>query len=154
MRAPEDRPSTIELIELSDLAWTIVDPDGEHEQLERAWSSALPHGWPPPADIEQLRARLTEVADALRPGAEAGLLELVAAVIVYLAGRPERRRVEQVVFGEALREAYAEEVPAEITTWLATHPSLAPHTRHHGAPAPRRHVHSRPPAAPDASGGT
>jgi hypothetical protein len=152
MRAPEDRPSTIQLIELSDLAWTIVDPDSEHEQLERVWTSALPHGWPPPADVQQLRARLTEVVDALRPGAEAGLLELVAAVIVHLAGHPERRRLEQAVIGEALRDAYAADVPAEITTWLAAHPSPAPHTRHHGAPAPRRHMHSRP-VAPDASGG-
>lgn len=152
MRAPEDRLNTIELVELSDLAWTIIAPDGEHEEHERAWTTALPHGWPPPADREELRAWVTQIADALRPAGADGLLELVAAVIVYLAAHPERRGVEQAVIGEALREAYAQDVPAEITAWLARHPSPAPRARPHGALARRRHLHSRPPAKPDTRG--
>jgi hypothetical protein len=31
MSISEDQPSVIELIELSDLAWTIINSDGEHD---------------------------------------------------------------------------------------------------------------------------
>lgn len=35
MSIPEDQPSMLELIELSDLTWTIIDPAGEHESVEQ-----------------------------------------------------------------------------------------------------------------------
>jgi hypothetical protein len=147
--APEDRPSTIDVVELSDLAWTIVDPGGEHEQLELAWSAALPRDWPPPADLGELRTRLREVTDALSPVAGRALLEVVAAAVAYLAAHPERRRVERAVIGEALREEFPEDLPPELAEWLARRAPAAPHQRGHGAATPRRHIHSRPPEPPD-----
>jgi len=146
---PEDRPSTVDIVELSDLAWTIVDPDAEHEQLEQAWTAALPHDWPPPADLQELRVRLTEAVEALRSAGQPPLLEIVSAAVIYLASHPERRRVEQAVVGEALREEYRGDLPPEIDDWLARQPVAAPRQRPHGAPAPRRHYHSRPPEAPE-----
>jgi hypothetical protein len=149
MSFSEDRSSVIELIELSDLAWTIVDPDGEHESVEQAWTAALPDDWAPAEGVEELRGRLGQVTDTATGDGDAALLEVVAAVVVYLAAHPGRRRVEQAVIGEALREEYGEDVPGEIADWLARHPSLAAHPRRHGAPAPRRHLRSRPPVAPE-----
>ena len=56
-----------ELIELSDLAWTIVNSDGEHESIERAWTAALPDDWAPAAGVEELRARLRQITDQPAP---------------------------------------------------------------------------------------
>ena len=139
-----------ELIELSDLAWTIVNSDGEHESIERAWTAALPDDWAPAAGVEELRARLSQMTDQLRSAGDAGLLEVVVAVVVYLAAHPERRRVEQTVIGEALREEYGDRVPDEVVNWLATQPSITPHPRHHGALPRQRHFHSRPPPPTEA----
>jgi hypothetical protein len=149
MSTSEDQPTVIELIELSDLAWTIINSDGEHESLERAWTEALPRDWAPAEGVDELRARLSQITDRQRGADDRALLEVISAVIVYLAARPDRRRVEQAVVGEALREEYGEEVPGEIAAWLARQPSLAAHLRPHGTEAPRRHFHSRPPAAPE-----
>lgn len=145
----EDEPSIMELIELSDLAWTIINSDGEHESIERTWTAALPDDWAPAEGIDDLRTRLSEITDLLRATGEAALLEVVSAVIVYLAAHPDRRRAEQAVIREALSEEYEEDLPEEIVAWLARRPSLAAHRRHHGAPGPRRHFHTRPPAAPN-----
>jgi len=149
MSAAEDQPSIIELIELSDLAWTIIDPDGEHESIEQAWTAALPADWAPAEGVAYLRGRMSEIAGLVRGDGDAALLEVLSAVIVYLAAHPERRRVEQAVIGEALGEEYGEEVPDEIADWLSRGPDLTAHPRHHGARQPRRHFHSRPPVASD-----
>lgn len=139
----------IELIELSNLAWTIINPDGEHESIEQAWTAALPDDWAPAEGVEELRGRMGQITDQVRGDGDAAMLEVVSAVIVYLAAHPERRRVEQAVIGEALREEYGEDMPDEIEDWLARQPSLTAHPRHHGARTPRRHFHSRPPEAPE-----
>ena len=104
MSTSEDQPSLIELIELSDLARTMINSVGEHESIEQAWTAALPDDWAPAEGVDELRARLGEIAERLRGDGDGALLEVVSAVIVYLAAHPERRRVEQAVLGEALRE--------------------------------------------------
>ena len=132
----------IELIELSALAWTIINSDGEHDSIERAWTAAQPDDWTPAEGVDELRIRLSEISDLLQAAGETALLEVVSAVIVYLAIHPDRRRVEHAVIGEALNEQYGEALPGEIAAWLARQPSPAAHRRHHGARA--RHFHSRP----------
>ncbi|MGZ4305463.1 MAG: hypothetical protein ACXVSL_11445 [Solirubrobacteraceae bacterium] len=144
MSTSDDQPSIIELIELSDLAWTIINGAGEHEPIEQAWTEALPDDWAPAEGIEELRARLGEITETVRGDRAAALLEVVSAVIVYLAAHPECRRMEQAVISKALHEEYGERVPDEIASWLATHAGVTARTRHHGAPARRRHLHSRP----------
>jgi hypothetical protein len=146
---PEGGLTTIELVELSDLAWTIVDPDGEHEQLEQAWIAALPNDWQQPADTQVLSTRLAETVRALRPFGQTPLPEIVSAAVLYLAAHVERRRVEEAVIGEALHERYGAEMPVEIAGWLARRPTPALSARRHGARARRRHFHTRPPAAPE-----
>ena len=94
MSTSEDQPSMIELIELSDLAWTIVNSVGEHEPIEQAWTSALPDDWAPAEGVDELRTRLGEITDLLRATGETALLEVVSAVIVYLADhRPRGTRL-------------------------------------------------------------
>lgn len=149
MSISENQPTLIELIELSDLAWTIIDADGEHESLEQAWTAVLPRDWAPAEGLEELRARLDEVKYGLRAAGDRALLDVVSAVIVYLAAHPDRRRAEQAIIGEALREEYGQGLPDEITDWLAEQPSLTAHFRAHGARASRRHFHTRPPIPPD-----
>ena len=149
MSTSEDQPSLIELIELSDLAWTTINSTGEHEAIEQAWTAALPDDWAPAEGVEELRARLDEIKETVRSDGDAVLLDVLSAVIVYLAAHPERRRVEQAVIGEALREEYGEDLPDEIAEWLTGEPGLAALLRHHGAPAPRRHFRTRPPVAPE-----
>jgi hypothetical protein len=151
MSIPEEQPSVIELIELSDLAWTIINSDGEHDSIERAWTAALPDDWAPAEGVDALRIRLGEITDLLQAAGESVLLEVVSVVIVYLAAHSDRRRVEQAVIGEALHEQYGDIVPEDIAAWLARQPSPAAHRRHHGARAPRRHFHTRPPAPPNSA---
>ncbi|HYB26440.1 MAG TPA: hypothetical protein VEF89_07500 [Solirubrobacteraceae bacterium] len=144
MSTSEEYTSVIELIELSDLAWTIIDSDGKHESAERAWTAALPGDWAPDEGVDELRARLSEVMDAASEDGDRWMLEVVSAVIVYLAAHPERRRVEPAVIGEALREAYGQHIPGEIANWLAREHGPVPRHRHPGAPPPQRQFHSRP----------
>jgi hypothetical protein len=147
--APEGPLSTIDLVALSDLAWTMLDPDGEHEALEQAWTAALPNDWPPAIDNEELQARLKEAATRLRPAGDDALLELVATVIGYLAAHPDRRHVDQAVVAEAVHGQYGAGPPDDIARWLARRTPPRAHNRRHGAPKPRRHLHSRPPAPGD-----
>jgi hypothetical protein len=140
-------PTNIELIELSDLAWTIVDPDGEHEPLEQDWIAAMPHDWPPPEAPEELRERLAVVTATLRTAGNAGLLRVVAAVTVHLAGHPELRRPDPALITAALRAEYPAGIPAEIEAWLARRPAPAAHERSHGAPVRQPRVNGRPPLA-------
>ncbi|HEX6020698.1 MAG TPA: hypothetical protein VFZ00_01800, partial [Solirubrobacter sp.] len=87
-----DGPLTdLELVELSDRAWEIVDPEGAHEAEEQAWTALLPTGWPPLATLEELRAHLEEIVQTLDPPAPAVPLHAVAAVMTFLAAHPERR---------------------------------------------------------------
>jgi hypothetical protein len=140
----EEQTSVIELIELSDLAWTIIDSDGTHESLEQAWTAALPGDWAPDEGVDELRARLSEVTDAVTGNDARVLLEVLSAVIVYLAAHPDHRRVEPAVIGEALRDEYGAQMPHEIANWLTRGEGPEPRRRHPGAPAPRRRFHSRP----------
>jgi hypothetical protein len=89
------------------------------------------------------------VTDLLQSAGGAVLLEVVSAVIVYLAAHPDRRRVEQAVIGEALRERYGRNVPADLSEWLAGQPRPAAAPRRHGARARQRHFHARPVAPED-----
>ncbi len=139
----------IELIELSDLAWSIIDPTGAHEAIEQVWTAALPEDWAPAVGIDDLRIRLGEIAGRLSRDGDRALLEVASAVIVFLAAHPDRRRIEQAVIGEALREEYGDSKPDWIADWLARRDGPAARVRAHGADAPRRHFHSRPPVAPD-----
>jgi hypothetical protein len=141
----------LELIDLSDLAWTIINSNGEHESLEQAWTAALPRDWAPAEGVDELRARLSQITDRLPAAGDRALLMVLSAVIVYLAAHPERARVEKAVISEALREEYGENLPEEIEDWLARQPSVTARFRAHGARARRRHFHSRPPTAPEGS---
>jgi hypothetical protein len=136
----------IDLVELSDLTWGLVDPDGEHEAEEQAWTALLPVGWPPVATVEELCARLEEIVQALVPPAPAVPLRAVAAVMTFLAVHPERRGGDQAVLVDAMREAFPSGVLApEVAAWLDERRQAPPaRERAHGAPDPRRHFHSRP----------
>ncbi|HUA47040.1 MAG TPA: hypothetical protein VMA77_17535 [Solirubrobacteraceae bacterium] len=144
MSTSEEHTSGIELIGLSDLAWTIIDSSSKHESVEQAWTAALPGDWAPDEGVEELRVRLSEVTDAVSRDGAPELLEVVSAVIVYLAAHPERRRVEPAVIGEALREEYGHQIPDEIASWVARGDGPVPRHRHPGAAAPRHHFRSRP----------
>jgi len=117
MSAPEEQPTVIELIELSDLAWTLINSDGEHDSIERAWTAALPGDWARTEGVDELRTRLSEITDRLRTTGDTALLEVVSPVIVYLAAHSDRRRVEQAVIGEALHEQYGDAVLEDIAAW-------------------------------------
>jgi hypothetical protein len=137
----------IDLVELSDRAWGLVDPDAEHEAEEQAWVALLPVGWPPIATLEELCARLEESVQALVPPAPAIPLRAVAAVMAFLAAHPERR--DDAVLSDALREAFPSgDLPAGVASWLdeRRRTPLAGR-RGHGAAHPRRRFRTRPPTA-------
>jgi hypothetical protein len=144
----------LDLVELSDLAWGFLDADGSHEAEEQAWVALLGAGWPPIATVAQLRAHLDAIAGALVAPSPAVPLGAVAALMAFLAAHPERRGVDEGLFGEALREAFpGGELPGDITAWLAARAKQpASHRRRHGAHPPRRRFHARP-ARPESPAG-
>lgn len=141
----------LDLVELSDLAWGVVDPEDGYEAEEVAWVALLRAGWPPIAGDQELRLRLRSLAEALAPRAPAVPLRVVAAVMAFLAADPQRRNGAAVVT-DALREEFSDgELPGDVAEWLdARRRSPSPHRRRHGARRPQRHFHGRPavPSAP------
>ena len=135
----------LDLLALSELAWDIIDPEGDHEAQEQAWTAALHQDWPPIETVEELAARLKEIADAIAwppPAVDPGIL---TALIVFLAGHPGRCRIEEATLFDALHDAYPAGLPADITRWLAEREHTpAAHRRTHGARHPLRHVDARP----------
>jgi hypothetical protein len=134
----------IDLVELSDRAWGLVDAEAEHEAEEEAWVALLPVGWPPIATLEELCARLEEIVQSLVPPAPAVPVRGVAAVMAFLAAHPERR--DEAALSDALREAFPSgDLPAEVSAWLDERgrTPLA-RRRGHGAAHPRRRFHARP----------
>lgn len=136
----------IDLVELADLAWELVDPEGAHEADEQAWTALLPAGWPPIATIPELSTRLEEIVQALVPPAPAVPLRAVAAVMAFLAAHPGHRGGDEAVISEALSEAFpAGELPADLAAWLDNRRrSPSARRRAHGARHPRRHFQTRP----------
>ena len=141
----------LDLLALSELTWDIVDAEGDHEAQEQMWTAALHEDWPPIETTEQLKARLSEITDSIAWPQPAVHPRALMALMVFLAERPERRRVEEVALSEALHDAYPDGLPPDIAAWLSERQHApAPHTRTHGVPAPQRHA-TRPPRPEDTS---
>lgn len=131
--------NNIDLIALSDAAWQVVDPDGEHEGEERAWSAAIEREGPPIRSLQELRGHLDGQVAALAPQAAAAPLSAVAAVMVFLAAHPDRHDRGGALLGDALRNVFGSTLPAQLASWLAAwHAKPGAHRRTHGAPHPRR----------------
>jgi hypothetical protein len=142
----------LDLLALSELAWDIVDPEGDHEAQEQAWTVALHEDWPPIETAQQLSARLNEIADAISWPPPAIHPRALVALMVFLAEHPHRRRVEEALLADALDDAYPDELPGDMVAWLAERRQTpAAHRRTHGARQPRRHSDTRPPLPEDTS---
>jgi hypothetical protein len=142
MSTSEDQPSMIELIELSDLAWTIIDP--RRARVDRAVRpAAVRADWAPAEGVAALRDRLSDVTDAVRADGDVALLRVLSAVIVYLASHPERRRVEQAVVGRRWTRNTGGAAGRDRGV-AARQPSPPAQTQRHGARQPRWHFHARP----------
>jgi hypothetical protein len=142
----------LDLLALSELAWEIVDPEGDHEAQEQAWTVALHEDWPPIETTEELRARLNEIADAISWPPPAVHPRALVALMVYLAENQQRRRVEEDMLNDALHEAYPDGLPSDMAAWLAElRQTPNAHRRTHGASQPRRHPDTRPPLPEDTS---
>jgi hypothetical protein len=140
--------SDIDLVELSDIAWQIIDPGGDHEAEERTWTALLHAGWPPLPTLADLRAHLDEIVTAVSPPAPAVPLRAVAAVMAFLAAHPQRRDVDEALLIDALHETFGADIPADVAAWLDNRrTSSEPRRRRHGAPQPRRT--DAPPTSPD-----
>jgi hypothetical protein len=97
------------LVALSDLAWDVVDPEGSYEAEEVAWVALLRSGWPPIARDQALRPWPRTLEEALAPRTRA---RVVAAVMAFLAGHPQRRD-DAALQSDALRG----EIAADVATW-------------------------------------
>jgi hypothetical protein len=131
--------SDVDLVELSDIAWQVIDPGGEHEVEEQTWTALLQIGWPPLPGLAELRAHLDEIVTAVSPPAPAVPLRAVAAVIAFLAAHPERRDSDEALLIDGLHETFGADLPPDVATWLSNRRrSPEPHGHRHGAPHARR----------------
>jgi hypothetical protein len=132
------------LVELSDEAWTVVDPEGEHEAEERRFVEVLvdPEGGFPLSGDSELRARLAATVESVAGDRIPAHLQAVSAVIAFLSRHPERRLLDEGVLSEALHDAFTEGIPASVTAWLRTRPELTePPEPEPRAPGPRHTEH-------------
>ncbi len=129
----------LDLLALSELAWQIIDPEGDHDAQEQTWTAAL-HDDPPPIEsVEELRARLSAIADATVSPPPAVDPRALVALMVFLAEHPQRRRIEEAALADALHHAYPDGLPPDMAAWLAERRDTpAAHRRSHGVPEPRR----------------
>lgn len=129
----------IDLLELSDLAWDLIDPGDEHDAQEHAWIELLRPDGSALSTVDDLRAHLDGLVERLTPSPPWIPLRVVAAVMVFLADRPERTDLGEALLFDALREAFGAEPPDDVATWLDTRRrSPQPRFRTHGAAHPRR----------------
>jgi hypothetical protein len=141
----------LDLLALSELTWDIVDPEGDHESQERAWTEALHEDWPPIETAGELQARLSDIADTIAWPQPAVHPRVLVALMVFLAERPQRRRIEEAALADALHNAYPNGLPPDMEDWLSERRQApAARQRSHGSPAPRRHA-TRPPLPEDTS---
>lgn len=145
------RFNELDLLALSELAWEIVDPEGDHEAQEQIWTAALHVDWPPIETAEKLQVRLNEIADAIAWSPPAVHPRALVALMVFLAEHPQPRRTEEAALADALNDAYPNGLPPDMAAWLAERRQTpAAHRRSHGAPRPRRHA-TRPSLPEDLS---
>jgi hypothetical protein len=146
MTPPSGSLSPLDLVELSDIAWTAADPAGAHEDEERLWVALLPHDWPATTSMDELRNRLAEVVAALETSADPGRLRLVAILMCFAAAHPEHRQLDEGSVQAALEEAFGRQpLPSDIGGVLAQRAAaLDAHVRAHAARHPARHARHRP----------
>jgi hypothetical protein len=134
-----------DVVELSDQAWTVVDPEGEHEAEERRFVEVLlkgPAGGFPLSGDSELRAHLATTVESVAGDLVPAHLQAVAAVITFLARHPERRSPDERVLGEALHDAFPRGIPPSVADWLRTRPELAePPEPEPRPPGPRHTEH-------------
>jgi hypothetical protein len=132
------------LVELSDEAWTILDPVGLHEEEERRWIESLASDAAPHATLRQLDASLERIADSF--GSEPVPARLVALLMTFLAAHPEVGELSEGVLHDALADRYAGGgLPVDIEGFLGRRRSMPDAVvRRHGAPRARRSFHSKP----------
>jgi hypothetical protein len=129
----------IDLVALSDTAWQVIDPEGEYEGEEQAWSARLGFGGAPLASLQELRTCLDQLVEVLTPEAPAVPLSAVAAVVAFLAAHPDRHDLGEALLQDALHDAFGTRLPAAVAKWLsARRAQPGPHRHAHGAPQPRR----------------
>jgi hypothetical protein len=139
--------SDIDLLELSDMAWQVIDPDGDYEGEEQAWATHLHTAGPPLAGLEELRTQLDELVSALSPPAPAVPVRAVAAVMAFLAAHPDRHDLGEALLMDALHDAFGADLPGDVMAWLsARRAQPGPRRRGHGAAQPRRTLGRRSPA--------
>src|ERR1019366_3882509 len=107
----------LNLIALSDTAWQVIDPDGEYEAEEQAWSARLQTGEAPWASLEELRTHLDQLAAELGTTAPAVPPSVVAAVMIFLAAHPQGHDLGEALLTEALDDAFGSAPPAEVASW-------------------------------------
>ncbi len=140
-----DQLSSIDVVELSDFAWTVVDPDGAHEADENLWTRALPRDWPPPRSVDELRRMLAETVSAVGDAANAGRLKIVATLMCFLAEHPASRTLDETVLHEALEEAGAGHAPGDVEKELAARAArLDAHIRARTTRHPEQRAHGHP----------
>ena len=146
MTAPEF--NSIDLIQLSDLAWTAVDPDGAHEDEEALWAAALPRSWSSPRSPEDLATVLAGVVTALSGTTHPARLKLVAAAMCFLAGHPAPRALDEALLREALHEAFAADgVPSDVAVELSIRAArVDAHVKARAARHPASRIHHHPAA--------
>lgn len=134
-----------DVVELSDQAWTVVDPEGEHEAEERRFVEVLltdPEGGFPLSGDSELRTHLATTVESVAGDRIPAHLQAVTAVITFLARHPERHSLDEGVLSEALHDAFTDGIPASIAAWLRTRPELAePPEPEPRAPGPRHTEH-------------
>lgn len=135
----------LDLVELSDRAWEVIDPIGLYEEEERHWVEALTAEGRSIAGLPALGRRLERVAETVGSPHDHVPTRLTALLMEFLASHEEIHELSDGVLHDAIEDSYAPtEVPPDIAAFLAERrDALDAHVRGHGAEHPRRRFHSK-----------
>ena len=138
-----------DLTELSDRAWSVIDPLGLYEEEKRRWVTAIAPDGTIVDGLSALCDHLGRVADAIGSPHDPVPARLIVLVMTFLAAHPETHDLSDGVLRDAIAEAYPAGRPApEIAAFLARRAELRDaRNRSHGATEPRhRYRAARPPS--------
>ncbi len=112
-------PDPVTLAQLVHRAAEITDPEGADDDVVALTQRFEDADWPVSGILDSIEQRMAEAAGTLDPQEESPVLQMTAAVAVYLAHRRDELRDDpDDVLRLAARAEYDGKPPAHIAQWL------------------------------------
>jgi hypothetical protein len=114
-------PDPVTLAQLVNRAAEITDPEGADDDVVQLAQRFEDADWPVSGILETIEQRMAEAAGTLDPQEDSPVLQMAAAVAVYLAHRRDELEDDPVhVLRMTARAEFEGRPPAHVAQWLDT----------------------------------